>query len=41
MCMGILEGEKKREKWKKNFEVKVTENALKLNSDTKLQNQEA
>lgn len=42
-CMGILAGgKKKKEKWtKKIFEVKMTENALKVNSDTKLQTQEA
>ena len=42
MCMGILAGGKKKGKMnKKIFEVKMTENALKLNSDIKLQTQEA
>lgn len=41
MCMGILAGGKKGEMNRKIFEVKMTENALKINSDTKLQTQEA
>ena len=41
-CMGILAGGKKKGKMnKKIFEVKMTENALKVNSDAKLQTQEA
>ena len=42
MCMGILAGGKKKGKMnRKIFEVKMTENALKISSDTKLQTQEA